>query len=42
MNTSEFKNDGITLVNANIAYSSGDFAARIDVRNLLNEFYTNF
>ena len=42
VNTPEFKNDEFTLVNANIGYLSGDFEAKIYVRNLLDEFYTNF
>ena len=42
VNTQEFENDGFTLVNLNLGYLKDDFEARVYVRNLFDEFYTNF
>lgn len=42
VNTPEFENDGFALVNMNIGYLYDDFEARVYVRNLFDEFYTNF
>ena len=42
VNTPSFENDGFTLANLNLGYLQDDFEARIYVRNLFDEFYTNF
>lgn len=42
LNTSEFENDGFVLTNLNAGYVDDSLEVKVFVRNLFDEFYTNF